>query len=194
MANPWFVVEEDWPTVHPTGVKEFPYQAASQSAIPLNMSYVAGPFTSQAAAQAYISNPSSGASQSGGVVSPSPEAPQSQANVPTPSLSNPLAPLADIGNFFHELTQLNTWIRVAEVGVGIILVYVGVKALASNTAVGRAGGSVKKAAKKTVSTAAKAAAPEKTAATAATSKVTHIVHHRAPSPPKKTAPKKAAST
>lgn len=45
-----------------------------------------------------------------------------------PNLSNPLAPLADIGDFFHRLTEASTWLRVGEVVAGLLLVYIGLKA------------------------------------------------------------------
>jgi len=66
-----------------------------------------------------------------------------------PNASNPLAAAAQgagsplhgieaVGNFFNTLTQKNTWIRVGEVLAGLILLYVGLNALAQNTAVGNA--------------------------------------------------------
>lgn len=49
-----------------------------------------------------------------------------------------LTGLAAIGDFFSRLTQANTWIRVAEVVLGLGLIVVGLAHLASGTAAGRA--------------------------------------------------------
>jgi hypothetical protein len=49
-----------------------------------------------------------------------------------------LGGLAAIGDFFQRLTQASTWIRAAEVVLGLGLIIVGLAHLASGTAVGRA--------------------------------------------------------
>jgi hypothetical protein len=72
------------------------------------------------------------------------------------AVSNPMQGLADIGNFFHALTEKGTWIRVAEFGVGAILLYVGIKAAtgggsptqSARSGAKRSGGIVRKAASK----------------------------------------------
>ena len=51
----------------------------------------------------------------------------SQAN-PVQS-ANPVSGLAAIGDFFARLTQRNTWVRVGEVAVGVILLAIGVNAM-----------------------------------------------------------------
>lgn len=43
-----------------------------------------------------------------------------------------------IGDFFNRLTEANTWIRVGEVVAGVLILYIGLKATTSNTAVGNA--------------------------------------------------------
>lgn len=43
-----------------------------------------------------------------------------------PKVPNPLSGLAAIGDFFGRLGQANTWIRVAEVGLGIVLISIGI--------------------------------------------------------------------
>jgi hypothetical protein len=43
--------------------------------------------------------------------------------------------LGDIGNFFHRLSEKQTWIRVGEVALGGILLYVGVHAVAQGSAI-----------------------------------------------------------
>lgn len=56
------------------------------------------------------------------------------------------AGLADIGKFFHLLTEGSTWIRIAEAMLGLGLIIVGLAKLASGTAAGRAAARVGKAA------------------------------------------------
>jgi hypothetical protein len=62
-----------------------------------------------------------------------------------------LGGLAAIGDFFNRLTQGNTWLRVGEVVVGVLILYIGLKATTAQTPVGNAVKSatapVKKAAK-----------------------------------------------
>jgi len=69
---------------------------------------------------------------------------------------NPLNALADIGDFFHRLTEKGTWTRVAEFGIGAILLYVGIKAAtsgpgqeAAKRSAKKTGGVTKKAVKAT---------------------------------------------
>ena len=45
--------------------------------------------------------------------------------------------LSAIGDFFHRLTQVNTWIRVGEVLAGIMLLYLGLRSLLDGTAAGK---------------------------------------------------------
>lgn len=66
-------------------------------------------FSSHAAAQNYISSESSGFGS---------------GQVPSP-----LSGLAAIGDFFARLTQKNTWVRVGEVVIGLVLVAIGVNAM-----------------------------------------------------------------
>jgi hypothetical protein len=74
--------------------------------------------------------------------------------------SNPLAGLSAIGNFFGNLSNPNTWKRVAEGIAGGMLLYVGIKALASNTAVGSAASSATKPVRKAARLGVSLAAPE----------------------------------
>lgn len=46
--------------------------------------------------------------------------------------------LSQIGTFFHSLGEANTWIRVAEVLLGLGLIIVGLARLASGTSAGKA--------------------------------------------------------
>jgi hypothetical protein len=73
-----------------------------------------------------------------------------------------LAPLASVGDFFHRLSEKQTWIRVGEVVGGGILLFIGVRALASGSPT--VGSGARKAVTKPVSRTAKraitVAAPE----------------------------------
>jgi hypothetical protein len=74
---------------------------------------LAGPFPTKAAAQAYAT--SSGITQ--------------KTTPTTPSISNPLDALTEIGDFFHRLTEAETWERLGEVLLGGIIIWAGIKAL-----------------------------------------------------------------
>lgn len=69
-----------------------------------------------------------------------------------------LSGLPAIGDFFNRLTQGNTWLRVGEVAVGLILLYMGLNAVTRGTPVGNAvqsaTGTAKKVAKVTGAAAA----------------------------------------
>jgi len=81
----------------------------------------------QAAANKYNHNPD----KAGGVQAPG-AAPGINAPLPH-ALSNPLAGLAAIGDFFNRLTQPNTWLRVGEFAAGGLLVYLGLSAAMKGT-------------------------------------------------------------
>jgi hypothetical protein len=68
--------------------------------------------------------------------------------------AGPFTGIAAIGDFFQRLTQANTWIRVGEFAAGGMLLYVGLKALTSGTAVGNAASGAVKTGKKAVGLAA----------------------------------------
>lgn len=78
-------------------------------------------FTSKAAAQAAYAG-------STGVLG--------TGNLPVPS------GLAAVGDFFNKLGQAGTWIRVAEVFLGLALIIAGVAKLASGTPIGAAAQSI----------------------------------------------------
>jgi hypothetical protein len=70
-------------------------------------------------------------------------------NASSLGFTNPLSGLAAIGDFANRLTQKNTWIRVGEVIAGLILLYVGLNALARDTPVQQATQAATKGAKRT---------------------------------------------
>lgn len=82
------------------------------------------------------------------------------------------AGIADVGDFFHRLTEKSTWTRVGEVALGGILVYAGVRALShgSATAGVQARKSATKPVRKVASGIATVAAPEARLASRAVAK------------------------
>lgn len=62
----------------------------------------------------------------GGTISQTGGAVKSTAQAAANAVSNPLAGLASIGDFFARLTQASTWLRLGEGILGIILIAVGV--------------------------------------------------------------------
>jgi hypothetical protein len=89
---------------------------------------ISGPFATEAQAKAAVA--------SGSAKTPAVTVNPLTAN--GVSITNPLDYLEDVGDFFHRLTEAATWERVGEVAVGVLLLYIGVKALTQNTAVGTA--------------------------------------------------------
>lgn len=101
---------------------------------------VAGPYTSYAAADAAAKSfgPNSNYSPAPGVsISPS-----GQTSVAGTSLAG----LSQIGDFFGRLAEGSTWVRVAEVIIGLGLIVVGLAKLASGTSIGKLAGTVAKGA------------------------------------------------
>lgn len=92
--------------------------------------------------------------------SPSPSAISGGESAGESAGTSSLAGLADIGDLAHRLTEAATWERVGEVLLGGILLYAGVKALASGTAVGNAAKSATKPVTKAAKAGATVAAPE----------------------------------
>jgi hypothetical protein len=158
---PWYAVES---TAMRTGRDSITYITAPNKQIAGEVLpgsvQVWGPYLSEAAAEKAHPEGASGS------VPPVAGAP----SIPPPvnaNPSNPLGGLADIGNFFHELSEGATWERVGEVLLGGILVYAGIRALTHGSTV--AGSGARKAATSPVKKAAKAAvtvaAPEARLAT-----------------------------
>jgi hypothetical protein len=72
----------------------------------------------------------------------------------------PLTGLAAIGDFFHKITLPQTWTRVAEVGVGGILLYAGLRALGHQTSPNVATKHAVRPVRKVARTTAKVVVPE----------------------------------
>lgn len=53
-------------------------------------------------------------------------------SIPNPinAIPNPLTGISAVGDFFQRLTQKNTWIRIGEVVLGLILIVAGVSKIA----------------------------------------------------------------
>lgn len=112
MANPWWALAED------NG--QFTYfqatTAQAQARSKLTITYggeqaLYGPYTTKADAQAAVASGQ--------------DKPQQTGN-PNPPVSNPLDFLGNIANAFGDLTQANTWVRLAKIVVGGALVIAGV--------------------------------------------------------------------
>lgn len=90
---------------------------------------VANPNSANAGQMLFASNILAG-NPTGGVNTPSPPGTSTVAGAGAAAAGavNPLSYLGNIGDFFYRLTQGATWLRVGEVAVGILLIYVGVKA------------------------------------------------------------------
>jgi hypothetical protein len=78
-----------------------------------------GPYASEAAAKAAVASGAAQPQQTG-----SPNVIGTGGN--KTSLPNPLTGLAAIGDFFGRLTQGNTWIRIGEGLLGLVLIAVGI--------------------------------------------------------------------
>lgn len=89
--------------------------------------------------------------------------------------------IADVGDFFHRLTEASTWTRVAEVGVGGLLLYAGLRALAHGSSANVAGKAAAQPVRKVTKTAAKVVMPEARLATRVTAKrvAPRVTAHRA---------------
>ncbi len=113
MAASWWVVPDDalqtalYDATHAIDSQGYPGAVKESAAKPTPGSY--GPYATQAAAQAELT--SLGAAQ---------HAKQ------TTTVSGPLSGIAAVGDFFQRLTQANTWERIGEVVLGLILIAVGV--------------------------------------------------------------------
>ena len=104
---------------------------------------LSGPFTSEAAARAWSPAPLTAsdwvaAGVAGVVIGAGNEPDASTALAVGKSAASTLTGINAIGDFFQRLTQSHTWIRVAEVLLGLGLIVVGLAKLSSGSAVGKA--------------------------------------------------------
>lgn len=122
----WWLVAENWPTAHPTGVVVYPYhgtrsQAALQGVIR------GGPFKTKAEADASITKHQK-ETPHGSTVTYSHESPQQQAGVP--GLSNPLSGIdqigADLEAFYKDITDGKMWRSLGWLVLGLTLVIAGI--------------------------------------------------------------------
>jgi len=159
MSNAWFVVapvgESQGTFLNPkvpdnSRLAEVATGSAAYNAWVNNGSYdgwqvVMGPFSTEA--QAKAAHPPAGlnailTAADLGATAAAQSALGSEPNLPGPTISNPLAAL---GNFFGDLTQRNTWLRILKVMSGIALIVIGLNHLSGNTITGTAASTAKKA-------------------------------------------------
>lgn len=104
-----------------------PSEQAAAESFP-GVTVLGGPFFTASDAEVSYpqgSNGSTAAYQAGSTTNP---------NFPPDNWpSNPLDWLASIGDFFSKLSSPNLWIRVGEVGVGALVLYLGAKAMFPQT-------------------------------------------------------------
>lgn len=108
----------------PSTASPYYFQAADRQAAVavIGGNPLAGPFATEAQAQAWAKGPGAGNFGPGKTnIAPPVDTPLT-AGIPGPGASG----LAGIGDFFGRLTEASTWIRVAEVVLGVILLAVGV--------------------------------------------------------------------
>lgn len=82
-------------------------------------------FTSQAAADAYVKANGGGVDTSKSPLQTGANVVGSAANTAVGAIKNPQGFLGNIANFFGDLSQASTWIRIAKVVIGAVLVFVG---------------------------------------------------------------------
>lgn len=109
---------------------------------------VAGPFADAAKAQTIADSYNGHA--------PGYKGPGQQVAGGLNAVGNPLSGIQNVGDFFHRLTESETWVRVGEVGLGAILLYAGIKALSSGTVAAKASKSAVKPVRKVTRTVSKA--------------------------------------
>jgi hypothetical protein len=116
---------------------------------------VQGPFATEAQANAAIPAIQAKAAAPGEVSQIAQgSGPLAAAAAAAGTISNPLDYLADVGDFFHRLTEAAFWERAGEILVGVIILYIGVKSLTQDTAAGTAAKKGKSKIKSAIETAA----------------------------------------
>jgi hypothetical protein len=97
-----------------THVVSTPVGSAEDNAFTAKQEYggnfpIAGPFNTQDAANQSVA--------------------QEQTTIDIPGIGNPLTGINAVGDFFMRLTQANTWLRIGEVAIGILLLAVGIASM-----------------------------------------------------------------
>lgn len=108
----WWVVNQISRPGGPRGPQQTSYVIVQAAARPINT--VAGPYATKAKAQAWQTSANTAGNSPG-----------SAAGGTVNAAANATG-LTAIGDFFSRLGQANTWIRVAEVLLGLVLLAVGV--------------------------------------------------------------------
>jgi hypothetical protein len=131
--------------------------ASSPSTISVeNISWynVQGPYATEAQAKAAIPGIQAKAAAPGEVSQIAQgQGPLAAAAQAAGTISNPLDYLADVGDFFHRLTEKAFWERAGEVLAGVIILYIGIKSLTEGTPVGQAASKTKGKVKEAVTAA-----------------------------------------
>lgn len=182
----WNPLQENYPKVLQSSAKPTTGPRATYA-----VTGVAGPFKSQAAATKVAKN-YSGVLNVGGVNS------GHKINLAQDVLGS-VSPLTNVDDFAHRLTEKATWIRVGEVVLGGILLFVGIHAITRGSEAASAAKSVTRPVKKAAKTGIQIALPEATPAvraSAARAKIarknppptrmyvreSHVYHHTGPKP------------
>lgn len=108
----WWVVNKISRPGGPRGPQQTNYVIEQAATRPLNT--VAGPYSTKAEAQAWQTSANTAGNSPGSAV-----------GGVTNAVGNATG-LTAIGDFFSRLTQANTWIRAAEVVLGVVLLAIGI--------------------------------------------------------------------
>lgn len=139
-GNSWFVYAIAYPSAPSTSVPLI------TTTIESGTTALAGPFASQAQAAAWVAAHPQYFGPGKTNIAPPSDTPVTSG---IPGASNPLSGVEAIGNFFNKLGQKNTWIRIGEGVVALILLDVGLKAFTGHSVIETTG--------KTITGAGKAA-------------------------------------
>lgn len=145
----WWVGAIAYPNA-PSTAQPYIFQAANLLAAvaKLGGKPLAGPFATQAQAQAWANGAGASNFGAGKTNISAPTDTPVTSGIPGPG--NPLTGVNAIGDFFQRLTQPSTWIRVGEFVAGGLLLYIGGSAALRGTAAGETVKRTAKVAKKVV--------------------------------------------
>jgi len=111
-AQQWWVVNKISRPGGPRGPQQTNYVIEQAASRPINT--VAGPYATKAAAQAWQTSANTAGNSPGSAIGGAADAAANATG------------LSAVGDFFGRLGQANTWIRVAEVILGVVLLAVGI--------------------------------------------------------------------